>query len=93
MDLTLTAIAIDSTGLKEFGKDEWHKEKHKVNVKRIWEKTHFVVGDEHIIHVSILTKKDTMDFQVVGELCGQVDIGVDHVSAIKCTIPMTSMTH
>ena len=28
-------------------------------------------------------KKDTMDFQVVEELCGQVDVEVDHVSADK----------
>jgi hypothetical protein len=28
------AVAIDSTGLKVFGKDEWHQEKHKVNAKR-----------------------------------------------------------
>ena len=82
-DEDLTAIAIDSTGLKEFGKGEWHQEKHKVNAKRSWKKAHFVVGDEHIIHGATLTKKDTMDFQVVEALCGQVDVEVDHVSADK----------
>ena len=82
-DEDLTAIAIDSTGLKEFGKGEWHQEKHKVNVKRSWKKAHFAVDDEHIIHAAILTKKDTMDFQVVEELCEQVDVDVDHVSADK----------
>ena len=82
-DEDLTAIAIDSTGLKEFGKGEWYQEKHKVNAKRSWKKAHFVVGDEHIIHGATLTKKDTMDFQVVEELCGQVDVEIDHVSADK----------
>ncbi|WP_286293887.1 IS5 family transposase [Vibrio apostichopi] len=82
-DEDLAAIAIDSTGLKEFGKGEWHQEKHKVNVKRSWKKAHFAVDDEHIIHGAILTKKDTMDFQVVEELCEQVDVGVDHISADK----------
>ncbi|MEZ8107118.1 transposase [Vibrio cortegadensis] len=35
-DDKITAIAIDSTGLKRFGMDEWHQEKHKVNAKRSW---------------------------------------------------------
>ncbi|WP_261900952.1 IS5 family transposase [Vibrio tasmaniensis] len=82
-DEDLVAIAIDSTGLKEFGKGEWHQEKHKVNAKRSWKKAHFTIGDEHSIHGAILTKKDTMDFQVVEELCDQVDVEVDHVSADK----------
>jgi len=38
-------IAIDSTGLKVFGKDEWHEEKHKVNAKRIWRKADFGVAN------------------------------------------------
>ena len=82
-DEDLAALAIDSNGLKEFGKGEWHQEKHKVNGKRSWKKAHFAVGDEHIIHGAILTKKDTMDFQVVEELSEQVDVDVDHVSADK----------
>ncbi|CAH7051513.1 MULTISPECIES: hypothetical protein [unclassified Vibrio] len=32
-DEGLAAIAIDSTGLKEFGKDEWHQGKHEINSK------------------------------------------------------------
>ncbi|WP_232584252.1 transposase [Photobacterium carnosum] len=30
----IVAIAIYSTGLKLFGKSEWHQEKHKVNTKK-----------------------------------------------------------
>ena len=29
-DGNVAAMAIDSTGLKRFGRDEWHQEKHKV---------------------------------------------------------------
>ena len=50
---------------------------------RSWKKAHFTVDDEHIIHGAILTKKDTMDFQVVEVLSKQVDVQVDHVSADK----------
>lgn len=35
-DDTPAAIAIDSTGLKRFGRDEWHQEKHRVSSKRSW---------------------------------------------------------
>ena len=62
---SLVAIAIDSTGLKEFGKGEWHQEKHKINAKRSWKKAHFGVEDNNIIHAAVLTNKSTMDFQVV----------------------------
>lgn len=82
-DEDLAAIAIDSTGLKEFGKGEWHQKKHGVNAKRSWKKAHFGVGDNHIIHAALLTNKDTMDFQVVDELCEQIDVEVEHVSADK----------
>lgn len=37
-DTDILAVAIDSTGLKRFGKDEWHQKKHKVNAKRNWRK-------------------------------------------------------
>ncbi len=82
-DEGLAAIAIDSTGLKEFGKGEWHQEKHRVKAKRSWKKAHFGVSDDHIIHAAILTHKDTMDFQVVDDLCEQIDLEVEHVSADK----------
>ena len=36
----ISTIAIDSTGLKRFGRDERHQEKHKVSAKRSWRKLH-----------------------------------------------------
>lgn len=37
-DDDIVSIAIDSTGLKRFGKDEWYQEKHNVSAKRSWRK-------------------------------------------------------
>jgi hypothetical protein len=36
VDETVAGIAIDSSGLKRFGRDEWHQEKHKISAKRSW---------------------------------------------------------
>ncbi len=38
----IAAIAIDSTGLKRFGRDEWHQEKHRISANRSWRKLHVV---------------------------------------------------
>lgn len=51
----------DSTGLKGFGRDEWHQEKYKVSPKRSWRKLHIAVDDEHIIHACGLTDKFVSD--------------------------------
>ncbi len=66
------AIAFDSTGLKRYGRDEWHQEKHKVASKRSWRKMHLAVGDDHFIYGAKLTDKDTMDEQVIDDLCEQI---------------------
>ena len=47
VDDNIGAIAIDSTGLKRFGRDEWHQEKHKVSAKRSWRKLHVAVDQDH----------------------------------------------
>jgi hypothetical protein len=39
-------IIVDSTGLKVYGKDEWHQEKHDVPARRTWRKLHLAI-DEH----------------------------------------------
>jgi lipopolysaccharide biosynthesis glycosyltransferase len=82
-DDNITAIAIDSTGLKRFGKDEWHQEKHKVNAKRSWRKAHFAVDEAHFIQSAVLTDKNTMGDQVVGALCQSIITDVERVSADK----------
>ena len=75
-----TAIAFDSTGLKQYGRDEWHQEKHKVASKRSWRKMHLGVGDDHFIYSAVLTDKDTMDDAIVEDLCDQIEVDVSQVS-------------
>lgn len=54
----IAEIAIDSTGLNRFGRDEWHIKKHQVNTRRYWRKAHFGIDKNHIIQASILTLID-----------------------------------
>jgi len=42
-------IIIDSTGLKVYGKDEWHQDKHGVNARRTWRKLHIAIDEKHQI--------------------------------------------
>ena len=74
------AIAFDSTGLKRYGRDEWHQEKHKVDSKRSWRKMHLGVGDDHLIYSAVLTDKNTMDDSVVEALCDQIEVKVSQTS-------------
>lgn len=79
-DNDVAAMAIDSTGLKRFGRDEWHQEKHKVSAKRSWRKLHVCVDDKHYIHGSALTDRFASDEGTVGDLIEQVTTGAKHVS-------------
>ena len=81
LDENIAAIAIDSTGLKRFGRDEWHQERHKVSAKRSWRKLHIAVDNNHIIHSAELTDRFTADDQVVENLLKQVDKAVDQFTA------------
>jgi hypothetical protein len=73
-------MAIDSTGLKRFGRDEWHQEKHKVSAKRSWRKLHVCVDDKHYIHGSVLTDRFASDEGTVDDLIEQVTTSANHVS-------------
>ena len=77
----ITAIAIDSTGLKRFGRDEWHIEKHRVNARRSWRKAHFGVDENHIIQAATLTDRFLHDDEVLDNLLSQIHDEVDHFSA------------
>ena len=80
-DDTVAAIAIDSTGLKRFGRNEWHQEKHKVSAKRSWRKLHIAVDDSPIIHGATLTDRFVSDDQAVPELVSQIEVDVQQVTA------------
>jgi len=77
------AIAIDSTGLKRFGRDEWHQEKHKVSAKRSWRKLHIAVDENHYIQAGLLTDRFVSDDSAVEDLIEQIDMEVEHVTADK----------
>ena len=66
-------ITLDSTGLKQYGRDEWHQEKHKIKPRRSWKKLHLIVDDNHIIQGVELTEKSVHDSEVVLDLLNQVE--------------------
>ncbi len=80
-DAVIGGIAIDSTGLKRFGRGEWHQEKYRLSGKRSWRKLHVAVDEKHIIHASDLTDRFASDCQSVGTLAKQIDCAVGHVTA------------
>jgi hypothetical protein len=43
---TIRHLAIDSTGLKVFGKGEWKVKKHGADKRRTWRKLHLAVDSE-----------------------------------------------
>lgn len=77
MDGDIAAIALDSTGLKRFGRDEWHVEKHKVIARRSWRKAHFGIDENHYIQAAVLTDRFTHDDEVVDDLLAQIDKKVE----------------
>jgi hypothetical protein len=80
-DKSVAAIAIDSTGLKCFGYDEWHQEKHNIITKRIWRKLHIAVDIDHIIHGCELTDRFVSDDSIVCDLLRQIDVEVIQFTA------------
>ena len=81
MDENIAAIALDSTGLKRFVRDEWHQEKHKISARRSWPKAHFGIDENHYLQAAVLTDRFTHDDEVVDDLLGQINSEVDHFSA------------
>ncbi|WP_150468355.1 IS5 family transposase [Francisella sp. SYW-9] len=81
VDESVADISIDSTGLKRFGRDEWHQEKHKVSAKRSWRKYHAAVSNKHYIHAVELTNRFDTDERVVDKLFNQIGVDTSHFSA------------
>jgi hypothetical protein len=77
----VTAIIIDSSGLKRFGRDEWHQEKHSVSAQRSWHKLHIAVDDQHIIHACVLTDRFVSDDRVIDPLLDQMDVQAIQIMA------------
>ena len=79
-DTNVHSLSIDSTGLKRFGRDEWHQEKHKVSAKRSWRKLHVAVDQSHYIHNSLLTDRFDSDTGTLPDLLDGIDGEFNHIS-------------
>lgn len=66
-------VIVDSTGLKVYGKDEWHQEKHEVPARRTWRKLHLAVDENHQIIACELTTPEVGDPTAVPDLLDQID--------------------
>lgn len=80
-DDTIHAIAIDSTGLKRFGRGEWHEQKYKLSNKSSWRKLHLAVNEEHYIEGCGLTDRFCHDDRQVAPLLEQIEKPIDHFTA------------
>ena len=66
-------IIIDSTGLKVYGKDEWHQDKHGVNARRTWRKLHIVIDEKHQIIAYDITDNSKGDPTTAVDLLSQIE--------------------
>ena len=80
-DQTVHAVAIDSTGLKRFGRNEWHQEKYELSSKASWRKLHIAVNQGHYIEAADLTDRFSHDDQSVSTLLEQIQEPIDHFTA------------
>jgi len=74
-------VIIDSSGLKVYGKDEWHQEKHKAKANRTWRKLHLVIDENHNIIATELTSNEVGDPSAVDDLLSQIEHDFDTVIA------------
>jgi transposase len=66
-------VVIDATGLKVFGKGQWHLEKHGGQARRSWRKLHLAVDpDTGETLASELTTMQDGDASLVGPLLDQI---------------------
>ena len=74
------AIAIDSTGLKRFGRGEWHQDKYELSNKASWRKLHVAVNQNHYFEACVLTDRFSHDESQVEPLLEQINDAIDHLS-------------
>jgi hypothetical protein len=66
-------VTVDSTGLKVYGKDEWHQEKHGVASRRTWRKLHLAIDENYQILACELTTPEVGDPTAVTDLLAQIE--------------------
>ena len=64
---------VDSTGLKVYGRDEWHQEKHNVKGNRTWKRLHLGIDENHNIIACELTETSVGDPTALPDLLAQVE--------------------
>lgn len=64
---------VDSTGLKVYGRDEWHQEKHNVKGNRTWKRLHLGIDENHSIIACELTETSVGDPSALPDLLDQVE--------------------
>lgn len=79
-DDDIHAIAIDSTGLKRFGRGEWHQEKYELSRKASWRKLHAAVNQSHYIEACDLTDRFSSDESSIEPLLAQIVDPIEHFS-------------
>jgi hypothetical protein len=65
-------MIVDTAGLKVYGKDEWHQEKHHVAARRAWRKLHLAVDEHHQMVTCELTTPEIGDPTAVPDLLTQM---------------------
>jgi len=72
-----SVVIVDSTGLKVYGKDEWHQEKHNVPARRTWRRLHLAIDENHNVLAYELTTPEVGDPSAVSDLLDQFDTPFD----------------
>lgn len=67
-----SVVIVDSTGLKVYGKDEWHQEKHAVPARRTWRKLHLAIDEHHNVLACELTTPEVGDSTATADLLVQI---------------------
>ena len=66
-------LIVDSTGLKVYGRDEWHQEKHNVKGNRTWKRLHLGIDEHHNIIACELTETSVGDPSALPAMLAQVE--------------------
>jgi hypothetical protein len=72
-----SVLIVDSTGMKVYGKDEWHQEKHAVPARRTWRKLHLAIDEHHHVLACALTTPEVGDPSTIGDLLAQITTPFD----------------
>jgi hypothetical protein len=72
-----SVVIVDSTGLKVYGKNEWHQEKHAVPARRTWRKLHLAIDEHHHVLACELTTPEVGDSTATADLLAQITTPFD----------------